>query len=57
MYVGDENMKNGKSPTKRQKITIAQAGLDASMWLVSKAEAHVLTLVHRYTNNVKQVIL
>jgi hypothetical protein len=50
-------MKNGKRPTKRQKITIAQAGLDAEMWYVSKAEAHCLTLVHRYMGTTKQLIL
>jgi hypothetical protein len=50
-------MKNGKRPTRKQKEVISQAGLDAKMWLVSKAEAHSLFLVHRFTGKGKQLIL
>ena len=48
-------MKNGKVPTKRQKIAIAYAGLSFDKWLVSKVNGDVLTLVHRETGRAKEI--
>lgn len=49
-------MKNGKRPTKNQKIAMKNAGLNADNWLVSKNITDELHLVHRNTGN-KRVIL
>ena len=46
-------MKNGKNPTRRQKIAIKDAGLNPDDWLVFKAEATVLHIVHRNTGITK----
>jgi hypothetical protein len=54
----DDNMKNGKKPTKKQKEAMQRAGLDPNNWLVTKnlnsrGELH---LVHRQTPNKKRVV-
>lgn len=42
-------MKNGKRPTKNQKILMKEQGLNAELWLVSKKLDNELHLVHRNT--------
>ncbi|WP_339193125.1 hypothetical protein [Paenibacillus sp. FSL W8-1287] len=46
-------MKNGKNPTRRQKIAIKDAGQNPDNWFVFKAEATVLHIVHRNTGTTK----
>ncbi len=48
-------MKNGKRPTRKQKIAIRERGLNPDNWLVSKAPPGELHLVHRYTGT-KRII-
>lgn len=50
-------MKNGKKPTKAQKIIIREAGLMIDDWLVSKSLPDRLVLVQRYTDKVKVIYL
>lgn len=57
MCAGDDQMKNGKSPTRKQKILITKAGLELENWLVSKATAYGLLLVHRWTDQKKYLPL
>lgn len=40
-------MKNGKNPTRRQKIAIKEAGLTPDNWLVVKDLTDTMTIVHR----------
>lgn len=40
-------MKNGKNPTLKQKKAIRAAGFEPNDWLIFKAEAHRLHIVHR----------
>lgn len=49
-------MKNPKAPNKRQKIAMKQSGLNFDNWLVTKANGDYLTLVHRETGLVKQIL-
>lgn len=46
-------MKNGKKPTKKQLITMKDAGLNPSDWLISKNLPGELHLIHRYNNQTK----
>ncbi|WP_434087985.1 DUF6906 family protein [Bacillus mycoides] len=48
-------MKNGKRPTKREKIHINSYNLNSDSWLIFKKVDGELHLVHRYTNS-KRVI-
>ncbi|GAF63618.1 hypothetical protein BTS2_0509 [Bacillus sp. TS-2] len=48
-------MKNGKRPTKAQKISIKEAGLNYDNWLVSKSLEDELHLVHRYTGTKRKI--
>lgn len=48
-------MKNGKRPTRRQKDAIAALKLNVDNWLVSKATAGQLHLVHRMTGTTKVI--
>ncbi|MCY9760553.1 hypothetical protein M5X06_29845 [Paenibacillus alvei] len=48
-------MKNGKNPTRRQKIAIKAAGLTPENWLVMKVVAGMLHLVHRNTNTQRKI--
>ncbi|WP_407649682.1 DUF6906 family protein [Thermaerobacillus caldiproteolyticus] len=48
-------MKQGKRPTRREKELIEKYRLNPSNWLVSKRNGGMLTLVHRYTNSVRQI--
>ncbi|WP_373865200.1 DUF6906 family protein [Paenibacillus koleovorans] len=48
-------MKNGKVPTKRQKIAIQAAGLSSGEWLVTKNLAGKLYIQHRDTKAEKVI--
>ena len=48
-------MKNGKTPTLRQKKAIAWAKGDATKWLVVKACDGQLQIVHRDTGKVETI--
>jgi len=50
-------MKNGKRPTKKQKIAISGAGLNIDNWLVEKNPVGKLHLVHRHTLSKKVINL
>ncbi|MFI8709840.1 DUF6906 family protein [Bacillus sp. NPDC077411] len=43
-------MKNGKKPTKKQKMLIKLNNLNPDNWLIYKKVDGELHLVHRYTN-------
>ncbi|QQY95990.1 DUF6906 family protein [Bacillus thuringiensis] len=43
-------MKNGKKPTKREKIQINSYNLNPDRWLIYKKVSNELHLIHRYTN-------
>jgi len=57
MYVGDEEMKHGKRPTRKQKQVIEAAGWNIHNWLVSKAETKQLLIVHRYSGKTREIPL
>lgn len=44
-------MKNGKRPTKRQKLLMSRAGLNPENWLVVKNPPGTLYLVHRVSGS------
>ncbi|WP_179885253.1 DUF6906 family protein [Bacillus cereus] len=48
-------MKNGKKPTKREKIHINSYNLNADRWLIFKKVNNELHLLHRYTNTTKVI--
>jgi hypothetical protein len=48
-------MKNGKNPTRKQKIMIKSAGWNPDNWLVTKDTPNEMIIVHRYTNSVKVI--
>jgi hypothetical protein len=50
-------MKNGKAPTKKQKITIKAAGLNPENWLIYKKINDQFHLVHRETGTTKIIQL
>ncbi|MED1404521.1 hypothetical protein P4U07_17125 [Bacillus mycoides] len=43
-------MKNGKKPTKKEKIHINSYNLNPVQWLIFKKVSNELHLIHRYTN-------
>lgn len=49
-------MKHGKSPTRRQRLLIAAARLNADNWLVVKETPEALELVHRHRESSRRVI-
>lgn len=44
-------MKNGKRPTRAQKMLIKEAGLNPNNWLVVKNLHDQMHIVHRETNS------
>lgn len=48
-------MKNGKNPTKSQKQLLRQYGFHPDDWLISKNTSTELVLIHRHTEQVRQV--
>lgn len=52
---GGEGMKQGRRPTKKQKIAIAQVGLNYSNWLVTKNLPDTLHIAHRETGRERRI--
>ncbi|HDR8084567.1 hypothetical protein [Bacillus thuringiensis] len=48
-------MKNGKKPTKKEKIYIKSYNLNPDNWLIFKKVSNELHLVHRNTNKTKVI--
>jgi hypothetical protein len=48
-------MKQGKNPTKRQKIHIKSYGLNPDNWPIYKADGDVYSLIHRNTSNTRKI--
>ena len=48
-------MKSGKNPTRRQKQSIQEAGLNSEKWLVFKVIEDQLHLTHRETGRTKVI--
>ena len=48
-------MKNGKNPTKRQKMLIKSCNLNPDNWLVYKVIDGRLHLIHRATGTTRKV--
>ncbi|WP_176519726.1 DUF6906 family protein [Bacillus toyonensis] len=48
-------MKNGKNPTKKEKMHIKSCNLNPDNWLIFKKMNNELHLVHRYTNSTKVI--
>lgn len=49
-------MKNGKKPTRKQKIRLGQAGLAPENWLVIKQETDgELVILHKHTDRIRVV--
>ncbi|MEK4415116.1 DUF6906 family protein [Bacillus sp. FSL K6-0268] len=48
-------MKNGKQPTKKERIHIESYNLNSDNWLIFKKLSNKLHLLHRYTNKIKVI--
>lgn len=48
-------MKNGKKPTKSQKIFLKEKGLNPDEWLIYKNTSTEMQLVHRYASTTRTV--
>ena len=49
-------MKNGKKPTRKQKIRLGQAGLTPENWLVVKQKPNgELVILHKHTDKIRVV--
>lgn len=49
-------MRNGKKPTRKQKIRLGQAGLSPENWLVVKQKPNgELIMLHKFTDTVRVV--
>lgn len=49
-------MRNGKKPTRKQKIRLGQAGLSPENWLVLRQKPNGdLIVLHKYTDAVRVV--
>ncbi|WP_431520235.1 DUF6906 family protein [Bacillus thuringiensis] len=48
-------MKNGKRPTKKEKIHINSYSLNSDNWLIYKKVDGQLYLVHRHTNSIRVI--
>jgi hypothetical protein len=51
----EDNMKNGKRPTKAHKEVMAAANLDPKEWLVVKNLPHKLEVVSKETGEIKEL--
>ncbi len=49
-------MKNGKNPTKAQKIYLKGYGLNPDNWLIVKNTPEEMQLVHRYTSTTRRIV-
>lgn len=49
-------MKNGKRPTRQQKIRLGQAGLSPENWLIVKNKPNgEMVILHKHTNKVRVI--
>lgn len=49
-------MRNGKKPTRKQKIRLGQAGLAPENWLVVRQRPDgTLIVLHKHTNTIRVV--
>ncbi|WP_430095206.1 DUF6906 family protein [Paenibacillus cisolokensis] len=48
-------MKQGKKPTRRQRIEIKDWGLNPENWLVERDMPTAMVLVHRYTGSSRTI--
>ena len=49
-------MRNGKKPTRKQKIRLGQAGLAPENWLVVRQKPNgELVILHKITDNIRVV--
>lgn len=49
-------MRNGKKPTRKQKIRLGQAGLAPENWLVIRQKLNSeLVIIHKHTDTVRVV--
>ncbi|WP_339309752.1 hypothetical protein NZ043_27395 [Paenibacillus sp. FSL k6-2145] len=48
-------MKQGKRPTKRQKIEIKANGLNAENWLVERDLPDQMVIVHRFSGKARTI--
>jgi hypothetical protein len=53
---GGEAMRNGKKPTRKQKVRLGQVGLSPENWLVIRQKPDgELIILHKHTNKVRVV--
>lgn len=48
-------MKNGKNPTKAQKIFLKERGLNPDDWLISKNTSTEMRLIHRCARDTRVI--
>lgn len=48
-------MRNGKKPTRAQKIRLGQAGLNPDNWLIIRVMKEELVILHKHTNKVRKI--
>ncbi|MEC0125320.1 DUF6906 family protein [Paenibacillus pabuli] len=48
-------MKQGKRPTKRQKMEIKVNGLNADNWLVERDLPSMMVIVHRFSGKARTI--
>lgn len=49
-------MKNGKKPTRQQKIRLGKAGLSPENWLIVKNKPNgEMVILHKHTNTVRVI--
>ena len=51
----DETLKQGKSPTKAQKLRMKSLGLIPENWLISKNTPTEFVVVHRVSGEVRRL--
>ncbi len=50
-------MKNGKRPTRREKILLGEKRLNIENWLVTKRTSTELEIVHKYSGKTRVIEL
>lgn len=49
-------MKNGKRPTRQQKVRLGKAGLSPENWLIVKNKSNgEMVILHKHTNKVRVI--
>lgn len=49
-------MKNGKKPTRTQRMLLQKWKLDPAVWLVTKDKPEAMEIVHRYSDKTTRII-